>query len=356
MKQVIKRIILNWAVGVTIISIANLSVAKQDSSLDLTINTGKNEYVLPLEWDVSEQLDSKFLEVRKMILTKLAHALDMGEIAFGSIEWIREKWVVSKIKRENMKKIDLIKLASDDLKPIIMQMTEEDINRELQMVEDLMQRNLKTRSKDIIYAILRRVDQTLAKQKNVVAHANEFGLMASIGAQFILGSNQKGVGGLLSIGLSIGFNKQTGAFYLDIFRSVEKFESTLMKVAFTAGLATKAGIEVRGDKASESSLISKTFYPPVIPGYSNWSEASFSSGFSSGLTLPPSPIGDLITYQTSTKTESILKIQISKVFPAWIRVTSPLISDKTQVVKDYIGRLWKVTNADKCSMVLSPIQ
>jgi hypothetical protein len=207
----------------------------------------------------------------------------------------------------------------------------------------------------MIYAILRRVDQTLAKQKNVVAHANEFGLMASIGAQFILGLSQKGVGGLLSIGLSIGFNKQTGAFYIDIFRTVEKFESTLMKVAFTSGLAMKAGLEVRGDKASEVSLTSKTFYPPAIPGYYNWSEASFSSGFSSGLTLPPSPIGDLITYQTITKTESILKIQISKVFPFWIRITSPMIVDKTKVLKDLIDRRFKVTNADKCSMVLTRI-
>jgi hypothetical protein len=341
------RAILIFSLGLATLP----GAAKQDGSIaDLNIQTEKHSYHLPLQSNGNENIDPKFLEVRKQILTKLAIALEKLEFGIGSIEWINEKWKISKMKREMLRKQELLKDAPDDIKEILIIATQEEIDRDLQKIEELIERSFNERSHEMIHSILKRVDQVLSNQKQVVAHAQEFGLLASIGAQFILGSNQKGIGGLVSIGISFGYNKATGAFYLDIFRSVEKFESTLMKVTFSAGIAFKAGIVVQGEGGS--GVKSKTFYPPAIPGYSNWSHSSFSSGFSSGLTLPPSPFGDLMTYQTITEVESLLNIQISKVYPKWVRVTSPYIMNKTHLLKDYVSRVLKLSNSNKCSWVL----
>jgi len=349
MKSLILKTFTTLSLGLAALPLA----AKPEGSMDLTIKTAKHIYHLPLRWSGNEGFDTKFLEVREQVLTKLAHALEKGELGFGSLEWIHEKWKIYKVKRQILSKEEMIREAPSDIKEILIAANQEEIDKELQKIEELVQRSFKERSRDMIYAILKRVDQVLSAQKQVVAHAEEFGLLASIGPQFILGTQTKGIGGLFSIGISFGFNKKTGAFYLDVFRSLEKFESTLMKVIFSTGLVAKAGIVVQSESANASGIKSKTFYPPAIPGYSSWSGSSFSSGFSSGLTIPPSPLGDMMTYQTIVQSESLLNIQISSVYPMWIRVTSPFISNKTRVMKDYVSRFLKLSNPKKCSLILT---
>lgn len=295
----------------------------------------------------------KFLETRKMVLTRLATALQALSYGMGSVEWINEKWAYQKIKQQSLSFHELAKEASPDVRADIMGAGQIQLDQALSELEKRTNRTFKEKAYDITLAILTRTDQMLINQKEVVAQANEFGFMASLGPQFIVGSNNKGLGGLLSIGFAVGYNKKSGAFFLDIFQSIEKFESTLMKLAFSAGLILKSGVLVRATTEQDQSIHqSQTFYPPAVPGFANWSKSSFSSGLSSGLTIPPSPIGDLMTYQTKMSSESVLRIEISKVYPLWIRVKSPLLTSKINLIKEKIGWSFKATN-NPCEVAIN---
>lgn len=333
-----------------------LAKGPQLQFLDSTIKTSKAEYSM-LAADSNEvDSDTKFIETRINILTKLATALEKIELGFGSVEWLHEKWVVTKSRRQMAAHHSFSKDLPESLRRDIAAASQQHLDQEIQRIEDLMQRSFKERSRDMIQSILRAVDKSLVSQKNVVAHANEFGVLASIGSQFVLGSKSKGIGGTFAVGISMGFNKTTGAFFIDIFRSLEKFENTIMKVTFSTGIVGKAGLVVRSEGTSQPGLKSKTFYPPAIPGYSTWSPSSFSTGLSTGLTLPPSPLGDLITYQTETQMDSLMKIQVSRVYPMWFRVTSPFMTHKVQVVRDSFSKVFKLSSARKCSLILNMAQ
>lgn len=295
----------------------------------------------------------KFLETRKMVLTRLATALQTLSYGMGSIEWINEKWAFQKIKRQSISIQELAQSAPSEIRADILGASQSQLDEALAELEKRTNRTLKEKAYDLTLAILMRTDQMLINQKEVVAQANEFGFMASLGPQFIVGSQNKGLGGMLSVGFALGYNKKSGAFFLDIFQSIEKFESTLMKLAFSAGLILKSGVLVRATADQDHSLQqSQTFYPPAVPGFANWSKSSFASGLSSGLTIPPSPIGDLMTYQTQTSSESMVRIEISKVYPLWVRVKSPLLTSKIQLIKEKLG--WGLNNiTNPCEKVLN---
>lgn len=297
--------------------------------------------------EIKDELEAKkFLEARKMVLTKLATALQSISYGMGSIEWINEQWSYQKIKRQSLTLQELANGAHPDMRADILVASQSSLDQALIEMERKANRTLKEKAYDLTLAILTKTDQMLFNQKEVVAEANEFGFMASLGPQFIVGSNTKGLGGLLSLGFAVGYNKKTGAFFLDFFQSIEKFESTIMKLAFSAGLILKSGVLVRA--AQEHNNLhhqSKTFYPPAIPGYANWSNSSFSSGFSSGLTIPPSPFGDLLTYKTETSSGSLIRIEISKVYPLWVRVKSPLLTNKINLIKEKLGWSFKASDS-----------
>ena len=63
-----------------------------------------------------------------------------------------------------------------------------------------------------------------------------------------------------------------------------------------------------------------SFYPPMVPGFSSTTDRSFMVGGSSGLTWPPSPIGDILTYSNKLTQTGLIRISVSKLTKGFIRI------------------------------------
>ena len=153
----------------------------------------------------------------------------------------------------------------------------------------------------MITRTLNLLDAQLWTQASIVAHANEFGVLAAVGLQ-AEGGNSAGVGrgGLADIGISLGFNRDEKSIAIQIFNDRETFKSTEMPMVMIAGLVGKAGFYV-ANQGKNLSAEGSSFYPPVAPAFSSSTNRSFMIGASSGLTWPPSPLGDLLTYTNKLK-------------------------------------------------------
>lgn len=181
---------------------------------------------------------------------------------------------------------------------------------------------LREKSEKVITSILTSLDHKLWSQAPVFAHSNEFGVMASAGLQLVGGAGNRGWGGLFDIGISIGFNRDSRALVIQIFRDFEKFQSTVMKAVFVTGLVGKAGIYVANQAEGHLTHKGSGYYPPMVPGFSASTPDSFTSGFSSGgpFTWPPSPVADFITYSTRLDQQVLLRVSVSPLLKGFVRI------------------------------------
>ncbi len=275
-------------------------------------------------------LKKHFRKNMREILAVLAKSLDSIRLGLGTTYVINQN--ISFKKAEN-NYLSLKQFASRmplGVQADILALGEKNFLTLQQKAQEEAELTLSQKGSIIIQQILDSVYQNLWKQAPMIAKANEFGFIASVAPQFLFGSGKSGFGGLFEIGINIGYNSDTKSLFIEVFKNIESFESTLLKAVASTGVIFKTGGFVRNQASLDSreNLINSSkagisFYPPMIPGFSSWSSEAFSIGASSGLTLPPSPFGDALTYQTKTHTESLLKLNISMNFPFIINIQSP---------------------------------
>lgn len=149
-------------------------------------------------------------------------------------------------------------------------------------------------------------------------------------------------GGLYDLGFTLGYKTETKAVVFQIFRNRESFESTLMPGLAVGGVVVKVGPHIsRSSHNSELQTSGQSFYPPFVPGYQSTTKESYAFGFSSVLTWPPSPFGDMLTYTNSLDHKVLLKISFSKTFLGFVRVQTNFKSNSIKIVQKKLSDLFK---------------
>lgn len=179
----------------------------------------------------------------------------------------------------------------------------------------------KERRHTAIQSILNNIDYRLHSQAPLVLSANELGFIISAGVIGLHGVREKGGGGILEMGLLVGYNSESKTFVVENFIAPERFVSSLAAVA-VVGLNAKAGIFManreRGLEAR--NRLGQSFYPPIIPAFATNGAKQFAFGFSTGLGFPPPPMADLLTFSNSHRETVTFRIEISKAFKGFVRI------------------------------------
>ena len=273
---------------------------------------------------LSPEEQAVFIKNRGSFLTQAAKALQMLKYGFGIGSVVKErlKFTIRALKDESAR------IAMNDMDPLVRADVQSAREREMQKraeeTELRLQTTLKQRSETIIQGFLQGLDRKLWSQALLFAHSNEFGVMASGGLEILAGMDKKGWGGLFDIGLSIGYNRDTRVLAIQVFRDFERFQSTTMKAVFVAGVLGKAGMYMSNQRPGEMARQGISFYPPMIPGYSSMTPSQFQTGISTGLTWPPSPLGDLLTYTNTLDNKVLLRFTVSPMMKGFVRVETGL--------------------------------
>jgi hypothetical protein len=262
--------------------------------------------------------DQKFLKEREFYLQKTVKALEQMKLGLGTIVATKEK--VSHIK--HLFKKDVTHSADN-----IQQSPEPQEAKALEEINTKVRMSLRERGEQLITEIIQGLNETFIKNSTLITQGAGVGFLVGIGPQLVAAAGEKGWGFVAGLGLSINFFRHEKAVVIDFFVNTEKFQKTLMKIVGTVGVAMKAGVQISSLNFIHNSRSEGVihFYPPAIPGFVHYGPGVFASGFSSGLTLPPSPIGDMITFQTEAKRFSLLQIEFSPAFPFFVRVKTGLL-------------------------------
>ena len=232
-----------------------------------------------------------FYNKRSHILRSVAVSLNMIKYGFGAGHIVKQKIVFWKKSDEN----------------------------------DQDKKTIKDISHEILYKILQAVDQQIHHQAKVFVSANEFGFLTS--AHLIAEgykANSTGKGGVFGLGLSIGYNYEQKMLIFEIYKESEKFKSSMMPAFFVGGLVGKIGPYMSYNTKNKLQNVGETFYPPGAPGFAYSNTNKVAGGMSTGLTIPPSPFGDILTYTNKGSQKSLLQIRISPLYKGYIRINSKL--------------------------------
>jgi hypothetical protein len=267
----------------------------------LRIQVGNSVYELESAGESLEQLPelerSQFFRNRTIFLESVAKGLQMIKYGLGMGAVVKDKAVY--IARKMRSKPHLLP----------------DGQRQL---------SIRERADEVILGMLRGLDAKLFESAPIVARANEFGVVLSGGVEALGGRREKGWGGLIDLGVSIGFNRDSRALVIQVFRDVEAYQSSLMPALALGGLVGKAGFYAVNQKLGQLTDQGTSFYPPIIPGFQMRSENFVMFGFSSGLTWPPSPIGDILTYTNNLDHARLFRLTISPFTRGFVRFSSSL--------------------------------
>ncbi len=281
---------------------------------------------------LSDKDQSQFLEKRKNILSGLEATLNKARLVFFITDLIKSG-------ATNLKDLVLYDSTLEEPNAEIKEMIRLD---QLNHPEKYMALNRSERVSEKIRAILRATDVKLWSQSPLVANANQFSFLFAAEIQAEGGTNPKKWGGLYDIGFTLGYNTDTKAVVFQIFRNRESFESTLMPGLAVGGVVVKVGPHIsRSSHNSELQTNGQSFYPPFVPGYQSTTKESYAFGFSSGLTWPPSPFGDMLTYTNSLDHKVLLKISFSKTFLGFVRVQTNFKSNSIKIVQKKLSDLFK---------------
>ena len=171
--------------------------------------------------------------------------------------------------------------------------------------------SLKQKIQVMRFNSLRALDKVLWHHSEIVADSNEYGLVLEGGIVGLGGDKKFGWGGMLDFGLSISYVADQNLLVFEIYKDQEKFIHTHFPKVYVAGLVGKFGLNIsRYSTKSERILTGSTFYPPGVPGFLSSSETMINFGASSGLTIPPPPLGDLLTYTNAFTRTSLFYLKI----------------------------------------------
>ena len=314
---------------------------------DLTIKIGKATYQInaPSEEDqfIYHELDNEqrlsFNQNRVLFLTSLARALHTVKygVGIGSIVKDHVSYHYGNLKKGVKNVWESFRTPSHDyrVEQEIWAARERamSIQEEMQNDEEQVKLTLKERSEEAILATLKAMDQKLCwNQAPLMARSNEYGVMAAVGIVGLGGiRNGKGWGGSIDLGISVAYNRDQRSMVIQIFREFEKYKNTTMPAVSIGGTVVKVGGFIANQK-NEYARKGSSFYPPSLPGFSSFSPDYFAGGFSSGLTIPPSPIGDMLTYTNSLNQKALIRISVSPMLKGFVRVHTGLGKDSLSFV------------------------
>ena len=301
------------------------------ASYEVDIQLPKSQYIIgisPQDTETAQKrLESLSPEEQESFLSTRSEFLRLAAIAFQKLKWgfgvgsvIKNKISFYKDKRDIRKNLAIAESLEGDEKGTLVSAVLSHQEQLLERQRIFRQQSFKEKADEVILKMLLSLDRSLWDGAPIVSRANEFGLMFALGPQFETGSSAgKKWGGLLDVGLSLGFNRDQKALIFQIFRDKEKFVSTQMPGRFIAGVVLKAGLMVSNQR-KEMTSEGTSFYPPMAPGFSTMTDRSFNVGFSSGLTWPPSPLGDILTYSNSSQRRIWLRASFSPVQKGFLQV------------------------------------
>lgn len=329
--------------------------AFDQSSFDLNIEAGSDTYKIlaPNDNQSIESFDelsqfekNRFIANRVQFMQQLAKGLKNIKYGFGVTSIVGDK--IKYVAGNTLDKVkDVISLTkSDEQRAKVLEKLNQNKELRIQKYNERAELTLKERSQQIIQNILIAFDRTIWSQAKLFARSNEFGVQGSLGLALLGGIEKKGGwGGAIDVGISIGFNRDNKSLVIQIYSDFERFKSTKMKAAFVAGLVAKAGIHIANQ--SEKSLRRKgeTFYPPAIPAYNSMTKGNYQTGFSSGITIPPSPIGDMMTYTNSLDTTTLVRIELSPLLKGFVKLQTGIgretLNFIVEPVMNVINRIFK---------------
>lgn len=320
---------------------------------ELILKTKKTEYLIspPSHEELAEfnqlslETRTKFLDNRKLFLNLVSKSLNSLKWGFGIGSIIKDQIIFVKekiFKKENAEQ----------------NMTDTAIN-----TMSAKKQKFSERSNQIVLNFLKAADKLAWNKIQLFSEANEVGVLIS-GNAILLGevNGRFKAGGLFGLGLSIGVNFEKKSAVFQIFRDVEKYEKSVMNSLGVVGLVGKAGLYIVSDKQKLYQTKGSSFYPPVIPGFQSESSTKYITGASTGLTFPPAPIADILTYTNRLNENTMLKIETTTTFNKFIRVQAenpgvPLktlaisISDSIQKMSDYTNAHIHSKSLGQCKML-----
>lgn len=301
------------------------------AAYEVDIQLPKSQYIVGISQQDTEvaqkRLESLSAEEQESFLSTRSEFLRLAAIAFQKLKWgfgvgsvIKNKISFYQDKRDIKKHLNIADSLEGDARDTLLSAVLSYEEQLLQRQKAFKEQSFKEKADEVILKMLLSLDRSLWDGAPIVSRANEFGLMFALGPQLETGSAEgKKWGGLLDVGLSLGFNRDQKALIFQIFRDKEKFVSTQMPGIFIAGVVLKAGLMVSNQR-KEMTSEGTSFYPPMAPGFSTMTDRSFNVGFSSGLTWPPSPLGDILTYSNSSQRRIWLRASFSPVQKGFVHI------------------------------------
>ncbi len=326
--------------GTLLITLKNHAYAIEPSTD--TVEQAKQS-LTPAEYEMFRENRMSFLNLAAKALQSLKWGFGAGMVIknhfnFKSEKSSYQKWI-EEARRSDEGQRDDILLALQREQPALDAKWRSEMNKTYQQKSD-----------QLIVKILNSLDSKLWDQAAIVAESNEFGVMMAVGLQ-AEGGRAAGVGrgGLIDFGISIGFNRTEKALAIQLFNDVESFKTTQMPVVLVAGLVGKFGPYI-ANQGKELTATGVSYYPPMVPGFSSSTNRSFMFGASSGLTWPPSPIGDMLTYSNSLKQSTLLRISLSPLVKGFLRIKSANLKQLAAV--SFSGLMKLISSSDKKVNVL----
>jgi hypothetical protein len=281
---------------------------------------------------LTDKEQASFLEKRRFILSSM-------EIGFRKTKWAFYLADVFKTTAVSIKNLILYDSENDPPSSEIAEMIRIDRNVNPQRYEN---KKILYKVDEKIKSVLHATDLKLWSQSALVANSNQFSLMAAVEIQAEGGTKSHKWGGLYDLGFTIGYNTDSKAVVFQIFRNRETFKSSMMPAVAVGGFVAKIGPLIsRANGETSMRTNGESFYPPMVPGYQSTTKESYTFGFSSGLTVPPSPFGDMLTYTNTLDQKTILRISFSKAYIGFVRVKMDLSSDTLKFVQEKFTDLFK---------------
>lgn len=314
------------------------------AAFEVEISLPKSQYLVDVNPEdhnkAMQQLEKLDEEERKSFLTTRSEFLRLAASAFQKLKWgfgvgsvVKNRISFYRDRRDIKKQLAYADTLEDGDQRDTIISTVRSFEGELYEKQNAYKaQSFKEKADLVILNLLYNLDRNLWEGAPIVSRANEFGVMLALGPQLEVGlKSGKKFGGLFDVGISLGFNRDQGALIFQIFRDKEKLVSTQMPGIFIAGVVLKAGLMVSNQK-NELTTEGSTFYPPVAPGFSTMTDRSFNVGFSSGLTWPPSPLGDILTYTNSNQRRVWLRFSFSRLQKGFIQVNEGLTEELKEVM------------------------
>lgn len=182
-------------------------------------------------------------------------------------------------------------------------------------------RSIRERSYKIIEKILLSINKTMWSQAPLAARSQEFGMIFTINAASAIGFGHQALGGSVGLGVSLGYNKNTRSLVFEIVQDAERVQHALPTVG-VIGFIAKLGFYMSAADhrlAPGIALPATSFYPPVAPAFTTTGPEKFIAGVNGSLTLPPSPIADVFSWTSSSKTTTLVRIAVSPMFKGFVK-------------------------------------